>query len=160
MLEKFFSDARAIARHREGIFGSYIDAFAADLDGQGYARSTVRLAVWAVARTGYWFADHRFDAADTSEATIAKFCRQDRFADSTRHGSKAALRMLLERLRSIGVVATPAVSETECRAAAQLTDRFARYLRDERSLSEITVVTLKDMITSSITLPVPIILSP
>ena len=139
MLEDIFSDVRAIARHREGIFGSYIDAFATDLDGQGYARFTVRMAVEAVARIGYWFADHRLDAGDTSEATIAEFCRQDKFADATRHGSKAALRMLLEQLQLLGVVA-PAVSETECSAAAQVTDRFARYLREERSLSEATVV--------------------
>lgn len=139
MLEDIFSDDRAISRHREGIFGSYIDAFVADLEGQGYARSTVRLAVGAVGRIGCWFADHHLDVGDTSEVTIAEFCRQDRFADSTRHGSKAALRMLLEQLRSLGV-ADPAISETECSVAAQLTDRFARYLREERSLSEATVV--------------------
>jgi integrase/recombinase XerD len=42
-------------------------------------------------------------------------------------------------LRSLGVV-DPAISETECSVAAQLTDRFARYLREERSLSEATVM--------------------
>jgi len=139
MLETFFPGTWAVTRHRAGVFGTYIDGFAEDLAAQGYAGATARIAVQAVGRLGRWFTDHHLDASDTSEITLTKFCQQDRFADSTRHGGEKALRMMLERLRSLGV-APEAVPQPEPSAAEQLTKEFDRYLREERSLSEATAV--------------------
>ena len=54
MLEQYFSDARAIRRHREGPLGSRVDGFVGWLSGQGYARDSVRFFVAVFSDLGRW----------------------------------------------------------------------------------------------------------
>ena len=50
-----------------------------------------------------------------------------------------ALRTLLEQLRAMGAAPAP-MPQVDCSAAEQLVEDFGRYLRDERSLSEQSIV--------------------
>jgi site-specific recombinase XerD len=139
MLEEFFSDARAIARHRAGVFGAYIDSFAASLGARGYTWHSVRIAVWAVGRLGRWLDGRGLPITAVSEKTIVDFRATQRQPSWHQHGGDAVLHLLLSQLRSAGV--TPeAVPPPEPSAADQLAAEFATYLLDERSLSETTAV--------------------
>jgi site-specific recombinase XerD len=139
MLEKFFVDSQAIRRHREGVFGPYIDEFATELLARGYARHSAKVHLSAVARFGRWLSGNGLSVSAVSEKVIAEFSTAQRQQCWTRVGGTAALRALLEQLRSLGV-APAAVPEVGCSAAARLADEFGRYLRKERSLSEDSVV--------------------
>ena len=139
MLEKLFSSTWAVARHRAGVFGTYIDGYSEELASQGYAVTTLREAVERVSRFGRWLANHQLDSSDISEVTVAGFCGQDKFSHSTHRGGKRALQMMLEHLRSLGV-APPAPPPPTPSAAELLVQRFAQYLREDRSLSEATLM--------------------
>lgn len=139
MLEEIFVDAQAIGRHRAGVFGPYIDEFAKRLLARGYARHSARVHVCAVARFGRWISGNGLSVSDVSESSIAEFSGTQRQPAWTQAGCTAALHALLRQLRSLGVVPAPA-PEVACSAAAQLVEDFGRYLRDERSLSEDSVL--------------------
>ena len=64
---------------------------------------------------------------------------QDSFVDAARHGSHAAVRMLLERLRAAEVVPR-ADTQDERSEPERLAEQFGRYLRKERSLANATVL--------------------
>lgn len=126
MLEEFFANARAIARHRAGIFGPYIDDFAARLSARGYARRSTRFDVWAVSRFGRWLAEHNLTSRAVSEKTIDEFGDTQRHSCWARKGDRAALCRLLEQLRSLGV-APAAAPKAECSAAERLAGEFGQY---------------------------------
>ena len=74
MLEKLFVASWAIRRHRNGVFGAYVDVFAEDLSGQGYARFSIQKAVQAVGRLGRWLGARGQHAGNLSEGTLQAFC--------------------------------------------------------------------------------------
>jgi len=139
MLEQFFRDAHAVDRHRAGLFGPYIDGLVAELATSGYTWHTVRLGVWAVSRFGRWLSDQGLSIGAASEEAIAEFRGTQRKPSWGQHGGDAVLRRLLGRLRSREVI--PKAAETTARSAAErVVDDFGRFLREERSLSEATVL--------------------
>jgi len=138
MLEDFFSDHGAIVRHREGLFGSYIDEFAVGLSSQGHKRFSIRFAVWSVSRFGCWLSQQNLTVHDVSEKTISEFRQRHSSPSWVRHGGDAVLRTLLERLRHQGVVLEP-VLQIEFSDSEQIGHDFGRYLREERALSAVTV---------------------
>jgi len=139
MLDKFYSDARAISRHRAGMFGAYIDGFTTRRSSDGYTLNSVRDDVSTVSRFGRWLTMRRLPIAAISEKIIADFYGIPHVPTWRQHGSNAALHVLLAQLRRAGV-STEAVPPSDPNVVEQLTMEFGRYLREERSLAEATIV--------------------
>jgi site-specific recombinase XerD len=139
MLEQFISDARAVARHRGGVFGPYIDGIAAGLAAEGYARQSVKVAVCLLSNFGRWVAARNLPVSAISEQTVREFRRVQGQPSWGQQGNDATLRRLLGRLRFLGV-APEAVRQDECTPAERLCEEFGRYLRQERGLSAATVL--------------------
>ena len=76
MLEQYFSDARAIKRHREGSLGSCVDGFVSWLSGQGYARGSVRFFVAVFSDLGRWLHRRKLGARDLSSELTGRYLRR------------------------------------------------------------------------------------
>lgn len=139
MLEQFIPDARAVTRHRGGVFGPYIDGIAAGLATEGYARQSVKVAVCLLSNFGRWVAARNLPVSAISEQTVREFRRARGQPYWRQQGNDATLRRLLVRLRFLGV-APEAVRQDECTPAERLCEEFGRYLREERGLSAATVL--------------------
>jgi hypothetical protein len=103
MLDEYVVDPRAIARHMAGIFSPYIDGYVAGLDAHGYARHRVQIRLSIVSNFGRWLTKHDLSVGAVSEETLAEFCSAPRQPYWVQQGGTAALRTLLEQLRSVGI---------------------------------------------------------
>lgn len=137
MLENYFTLGKVIARHRAGLFGAYIDGLVEQLDAEGYKRRTVRSAVAAVQRFGRWMDRHGLRAGDASEKNIGEFSRMRCIHAGRRSGEAAMLRVLLARLRRLGIASMPV--QPDGGIQERIAQDFATYLRQERALSEATL---------------------
>jgi site-specific recombinase XerC len=113
-----------------GPLAPHVDAFAARLSELGYARSTRRVKLRAVADFGRWLERRGVVVADVDEHIIVDYHRRcGRRRDST------TLADLLEALRSTEVARRPAPAPVEC-PRERVVLEFARYLVEERALSQ------------------------
>jgi site-specific recombinase XerD len=137
MLDHFLRDRAATQRLRANPIGSHLDGFSAWLSQRGFAWTTIRQDVWALAAFGRWLHRrgrsirnlHRHDADD--------FCRR-RCAVHRRERDIAALRSFLAYLEAAHLIpATPQVIDRS--PLAQLKDRYEAYLQRDRALSPLTI---------------------
>ena len=137
MLEEYFSDARTIGRHLEGLLGSHVDGFVAWLKDQGYARSSVRGFVAVFSTVGRWLQRRKLGARDLSDELVTRFLRRSG-TDGIRPHERASLNHILEYLRRTGI--TPRDdSASEPTAVERVVEKFRRYLRHDRALAEATL---------------------
>jgi len=137
MLEQYFSDTRAVDRHLEGPLGSHVDGFVVWLNGQGYARDTVRFFVTVCSALGRWLQRRKLGARDLSAELVGRFLRRSG-TNGVRPHERAALDHILEYLRRAGIVAQDEpVSEPS--ALECVIEEFRRYLLHDRALSEATL---------------------
>jgi len=137
MTEHWFTDPGVLERLHSGPLGPHVDSFAALLAEQGYARSTAREHLHAVARLSKWLRRRRLDVSALDEQCIKQFlCR--RWRDRSGGREAVALRGFLEHTREAGVVPSQ-VEQAPNGPIEELLERYARYLRQERGLSTGTV---------------------
>ena len=139
MLERFFKDPSVVQRHRQCAVGPYLDSAAKTLVDAGYTESTVRTYLWATTHFGAWLTRNGLKSSEIDEKTV-EFFLEHRRSQGTLHRSQAAsIRHLLTHLREQGVTPYPeAVDLTS--PAERLLRRYEDYLRQERGLTEATVV--------------------
>lgn len=115
MTQHFFHDPRTIRRLHAGPLGEHIDALAAQLQEQGYARGSAQQQLRVVAELSRWL-----------QRQGLAF-----------HGAAAACQTCLRLLRDRGRVAP----ERPCPLAARerVAQAFARYLAQERGLASATL---------------------
>lgn len=116
-----------------GPLGSQIDAFAALLVERGYARSTAKEHVRLVADLGRWLGRQQCCLDEVDETCVVRFLRQRRRRGRAARSNAAMLRVLVEMLRSAGVV-RPATPDTDVSPVYQIERAFAQYLVHERGL--------------------------
>jgi hypothetical protein len=138
MMEQFFVAALTLERLHTGPLAPYIDRFASLLSGGGYRRYSVREKLRLVGSLSCWLLREGLRVDDLDEQVVIRFLRHRGGKDSVRRGDHATLRLLLEQLRDSGVIArlSPEIDDgmlhcIEC--------EFARYLLQERGLSQATV---------------------
>lgn len=145
MTDQFFSNPAALARLHAGPLGPHIDLFANLLSKRGYAKTTICRHLEVVANLSHWLEEQAFRVGDLDEERLSRFEKQaPRSRDFVRR-IQAAVPILLEHLREIGVVAEseplPPGSALDC----ALHD-FSQYLARQRSLAQTTITRYRRVI--------------
>lgn len=138
MLEQFYKDLRTPQRMREGALGAYIEAFAQQLNDEGYARSSLRYALQVIAGLGRWLTRRRIEANQLSAHNLDRYLAYRSRQRHYRAGDGVIVRRLLNLLREQGIVASAPVAKST--PAQRLAEEFRGYLQQERRLATATVV--------------------
>ena len=137
MLEHFLTCRAAAERLRANPIGSHLDGLTAWLSQRGYAWTTIRQHVWALAAFGRWLHRRGRSVRDLRRRDADDFCRRH-CAVHRRERDIAAIRWFLDYLEAEHLIpATPLVIDRS--PLAQLKDRYEAYLQRDRALSPTTV---------------------
>lgn len=139
MIKLFFSNPKTIQRMYAGPLGHYIDGYAALLDEQGYSKQSACSQTRLVNDLSIWLHQQGFKANNVNEPTIDMFLKDREQHLRLRRGERYTLNRLLDHLRKMGIVEDK-VPPTKTSDGQYLEDDFKRYLLQERSLSQATVV--------------------
>ncbi len=138
MTHHFFHDPRTIRRLHEGPLGEHIDAFAAQLQEQGYAPEPARMQLRVVVELSRWLERQGRAAMDLTPSGVQAYLRYRRRQGLPFHGAAAACQKCLRLLRDRGLVAPERPRPLSARE--QLEHAFARYLAQDRGLAAATLV--------------------
>ncbi len=137
MLDHFFPGCAARQRLRANPIGSHLDGFTAWASQRGYARTTIRQDVWALAAFGRWLHRRGRSIGNLRRRDADDFCRR-RCAVHRRERDIAALRSFLDYLEAANLI--PAIRPVIDRSPlAQLKDRYEAYLQRDRALAPLTI---------------------
>lgn len=135
MTDQFNTDQRVLDRLHGGPLGPHIDAFAAWLSEQGYAKSTITYGLRIVGALSGWMQRGGLSVTDLDEKTTVDFLR-DRKSERRIHLSDIPkLNLLLEHLRQSHVIPVPA-TDVDISELGSIEREFSNYLSQERKLSE------------------------
>lgn len=136
MLDHFLRDRAAAQRLRANPIGSHLDGFTAWLAQRGYAWTTIRQHVWALAAFGRWLHRRGRSVRSLRRHDADDFCRRP-CAAARRVRDSAALGRFLAYLEAAHLMpAAPPVIDRS--PLAQLYARYAAYLQHDRALSPLS----------------------
>lgn len=138
MLEDYFTVPEAAMRLRSCLLGAHLDEFCPLLTDLGYKDSTIRHKLWELSTLARWMSNKHLTVGDLDERNVDEFLKIRRRRGRTCRGFRSTAFLLIEQLRSTGVIPTPEVSRDDSPEAALLKD-YEMYLRQERALVESTV---------------------
>jgi site-specific recombinase XerD len=138
MVEDFFAVPAAAQRLRGCVFGAHLDEFCSLLVDRGYRVPTIRHKLWVVAGLARWMTQEHLAVVDLDERRVDEFVDVRRRGGRTCRGFRATAILMLERLRSAGVVPALDSARVESPIAALVT-RYEGYLRQERALAKATI---------------------
>lgn len=135
MTDQFFTNPGVLYRLHAAPLGSYVDSFAARLTERGYAKFSIKYRIRLVAVLSRWMQRRRIGIGELDEQTTVKFLKYLRRKRRIQRGDMPTLRMLLEYLRELDAIPTPApgVDDSEIGCVVH---GFANYLLQERRLSQ------------------------
>jgi integrase/recombinase XerD len=139
-VKQIIDDQVVLSRPLEGPLATQIAAFARWARAEGYARQSRHRQVLLAACFSRWLGQKAITARRISSEHPARYLRSRARRVHVRRGDAAALRQFLDLLRRQGVIPAEKVSPRQLTPVEQGTQAFARYLREERSLSDATVV--------------------
>lgn len=128
----------SLSRVPEGPLAPYIDSFIEVLHEQGYAQNSAHLKVRLSAEFSLWLKQEGTSLHDISEEYIACYLRYRARHQRPRLDDAFTLKQLLRLLQKKGAIAEE-VTPTEITPIRQLTEAFALYLHQERSLATRTI---------------------
>jgi site-specific recombinase XerD len=135
MADQFCTNQGVLDRLHGGPLGSYVDAFAAWLSEQGYAKFTITYGLRILGALSCWMQQRGLCVRDLDEKTTADFLRE-RWSERRIHPDDVpVLNLLLKYLRQSHVIPVPA-AEVDSSEMGRILREFANYLSQERSLSE------------------------
>ncbi len=136
MLEHWgFALPAVLRRHRRGMFGAYVDAFATRLRDQGYVRFTARYQIQLISTFGMWLKRRGHAVRDLNERMIDRFLASRR----SRSGDRGALRALLVQLRRAGIQTRPEPAP-EVSPIDPVLSAYEEYLGKECQLARPTLI--------------------
>ena len=106
MLEHFLKNRAAAQRLRANPIGLHLDGFTAWLSQRGFAWTTIRQHVWALAAFGRWLHRRRRSVQDLRRRDGDDFCRR-RCAVPRRERDTAALAQFLTYLEAAYLIPVP-----------------------------------------------------
>ncbi len=122
-----------------GPLAPYLDSFARSLDEQGFKRHLLGRQIRVAAKFSKWLQAEEVIAEDVTDEHVRRFfegCTRQR---AIRHGEFATLRRFMGFLGQWGVI-RPQLEHDETTPIQQAVGAFADYLRQERALSEKTLI--------------------
>jgi site-specific recombinase XerD len=137
MLEDFFVVPAAVQRLRSCVLGAHLDAFCARLADAGYRRTTIRHKLWALTGLTRWMTAAHLAVVDLNEQRADEFLEARRRRRTCR-GLRRTVLLLLEHLRSAGVIPMPEPARDDSPMSGLLA-RYEGYLHRERALAESTI---------------------
>ncbi len=138
MTDRFFSNPAALARLHAGPLGPHIDLFASLLSKRGYAKTTACRHLGVVADLSHWLKEQALRVDELDERRLSRFKEQASRSRAFVRRARAALPILLEHLREIGVVAESEASSPDSALDCALHE-FSQYLAQQRSLTRTTI---------------------
>ena len=150
MTHHYVQDPRAVQRLHEGPLGPYIDAYAAELQAEGYAPQSAEVKIRLVADFSRWLAKQRLLPAEITLNHLSSYLRSRMRHRRPRRDDRVTLRRLWNLLRRQGVTPDPALPTPT--PAAQVHDSFRCYLRQERALAPATLVSYLGFVGEFLTL--------
>ncbi len=145
MTDQFFSTPAALARLHAGPLGPHVDLFASLLSKRGYAKITICRHLRVVAGLSHWLEKQGLRIDDLDEERLARFKEQASRRREFVRRAQAALPILLEHLRAIGVVAASQPSPPSSALDCALHD-FSQYLARQRNLAQTTITRYRRVI--------------
>lgn len=137
-MEDLFVRPRAQLRMHEGPLGRHIDAFIHKLTETGYARASLRRAVWLLGDFSRWLQQRGVADCDLTPAHVDAFLRARKRRRTPRFEDRSTLTRLTSQLAASGVI--DVASATQALTPAQeLEIKYVEYLRKERGLAPATV---------------------
>ena len=121
---------------QDGPLGPYIDSYAAEMRGEGYAQQTSEVQIRLVADFGRWLAKRRIQAQEITAELFQPYLRARARRRRPTGNDLSALQRLLDLLVRQGVVSAPA--SPAATPAERLQSEFRLYLQQERALASTT----------------------
>jgi len=135
VINQFFTFASTIERLRQGPLSEYLDAYAASVAEQGYARHSIRRQIVAIADFSWWLRHKHIELRDLDSRIVDRFLTLRRRQQRLGRGDPKTLHRMLALLCDKGAVkCQPAVPHT---ARSKVITEFQCYLSQDlgRSLS-------------------------
>jgi len=128
-----------LVRQPTGPLVPYLELFAHLLVEQGFKQKDLGRHIRVAAQFSRWLASRRVVVEAVTDDHLTRFQQTHWMRRAARQGGVAALRRLVVLLRRDGVIPTPTarIHRTPIQEVVEL---FGRYLREERELSERTLV--------------------
>jgi integrase/recombinase XerD len=123
-------------RKQDGPLGPYIDSYAAEMRGEGYARQTREVQIRLVADFGHWLAKRGIQAQEITSELFPLYLRARARRRRPTRNDLSALHRLLDLLVRQGVVSPPV--SPAATPAERLQSEFRLYLQQERALASTT----------------------
>jgi site-specific recombinase XerD len=117
----------------------YLDSFARYLDEQGFKRRLVSRQIRVTANFSKWLESEEVAAQDVTDEHIERFFQGPRRPQAIQRGECATLRRCIDFLLELGVI-HPLPHPRETTPIQQAVDTFRTYLRQERGLSDKTLI--------------------
>jgi site-specific recombinase XerD len=135
VINQFFTFSSTIERLRQGPLSEYLDAYAASVAEQGYARHSIRRQIVAIADFSWWLRKQHIELRDLDSQIVDRFLRSRRRQQRLGRSDPKTLQRLLTLLCEKGAVkCQPTVAHT---ARSKVITDFQGYLSQDlgRSLS-------------------------
>ena len=123
----------------EGPLVPHLDAFARSLDEQGFKKRIIRRQIRVAANFSKWLQAEDVAAQEVTDEHVEHFFDGPARQRSVRRGDLATLRRLMGLLGQLGVI-RPLAEHNEPTPIQQAVGAFAAYLREERALSDKTLI--------------------
>lgn len=136
MIEMLFEAPYCLRRHREGLFGPHVDAFAAWLAARGYTADTIRALVCGARTFSEWLDGRSHELEDVDDRLAAHFVKKSKCAESHRKTLRQSVQHVLTFLRAEGLIApAPEVPAPDPEVVVQ----FEKWMREHRGVQRSTV---------------------
>jgi site-specific recombinase XerD len=123
----------------EGPLVPYLDSFTSSLDEQGFKRRIIHRQIRVAANFSKWLQAEEVTAQDVTDEHARRFFAGSARQQSLRRGEFATLRRLMDLLGELGVI-RPLPEHNEPTPIQHAVGTFAAYLREERALSDKTLI--------------------
>jgi site-specific recombinase XerD len=137
MIEHFFKYQSAIARHRSGPIGQYIDGFASQLHKRGYSLYCIKHKILSASKLSRWLKKRRIILKKLDEKMIDKFLNYLRKKSQIQDYDAITLKGLLEYLRKCNVVPLPP-KKIDKSVKNSIIQDFRKHMK-ERNLADSTL---------------------
>jgi site-specific recombinase XerD len=138
VINQLFTLPSTIERLRQGPLSVHLDAYAAAIALQGYARHSIRNQVVVIADLSRWLQHRRISLQDLDGKVVDRFLQHHQRKNGVHRGDAGILSRFLAWLGQTGAVEQH--REPLVKGARQnVTHQFRRYLLQERGLSTATL---------------------
>lgn len=129
-----------LSRAPVGPVAAYIGPFAKSLREQGYARQSIHRQVLLAASFSRWLACRRLVLRGISSSHVPQYLQYRLRHVRPSHGDVAALKHLLEFLRSEGAIPGEKITRDPTTPAERCARKYEQHLREARGLSPATII--------------------